>query len=96
MFSKNSGPVEVQFVAQQNARRHQDKYPLAAETALKSTYVDSSIDSEETAQEGSQLYQKTGYTVEWGMQLRKWISNSRQVVLVTSIGVREIFCQGGR
>ena len=45
MFGKNSGPVEVQFVAQQNTRRHQDKYPLAAETALKFTYMDSSIDS---------------------------------------------------
>lgn len=44
MFGKNSGPVEVQFVAQQNARRHQDTYPLAAETALKSSYRDSSID----------------------------------------------------
>lgn len=88
MFGKNSGPVEVQFVAQQNARRHQDKYPLAAETALKSTYMDISIDSYETAQEGIQLYQKTGHAVGWGMQLRKWISNSRQVVLVTSKAVR--------
>ena len=35
-----------------------------------------------------QLYQKTGHTVEWGMQRRKWISNSRQVVLVTSEAVR--------
>ena len=35
-----------------------------------------------------QLYQKTEHTVEWGMQLRKWISNSRQVVLVTSEAVR--------
>lgn len=34
-----------------------------------------------------QLYQKTGHTVEWGMQRRKWISNSRQVVLVTSEAV---------
>lgn len=67
---------------------HQDKYPLAAETVLKSTYVDGSIDSVETVQEVIQLYQKTGHTVEWGMQLRKWISNSRQVVLVTSEAIR--------
>lgn len=58
MFGKNSGPVEVQLVAQQNARMHQDKYPLVAETVLKSTYVDGSIDSVETVQEVIQLYQK--------------------------------------
>lgn len=68
MFGKNSGPVEVQFVAQQNARRHQDKYPLAAETALRSTYMDSSIDSQETAQEGIQLHQKTEQTVGPGLR----------------------------
>ena len=67
---------------------HQDKYPLAAETVLKSTYVDGSIDSVETVQEVIQLYQKIGHTVGWGMQLRKWMSNSRQVVLVTSETIR--------
>ena len=40
--------MEAQFVAQKNARRLQDVYPLAAETVLKSTYMDDSIDSVET------------------------------------------------
>ena len=34
--------METQYVAQENARRFQDRYPLAAETALKSTYMDDS------------------------------------------------------
>jgi len=37
VFGKSSAPMEAQFVAQENARRHQDVYPLAAETVLKST-----------------------------------------------------------
>ena len=40
VFGKNSAPMEAQFVAQENARRHQDVYPMAAETVLKSTYMD--------------------------------------------------------
>ena len=37
VFGKNSTPMEAQFVTQENARRHQGVYPLAAETVLKST-----------------------------------------------------------
>ena len=44
VFGKNSAPMEAQFVAQENARRHQDVYPSVAETVLKSTYMDDSID----------------------------------------------------
>ena len=44
VFGKNSAPMESQFVAQENARRNQGRYPLAAETVLKSTYMGDSID----------------------------------------------------
>ena len=37
VFGKNSAPMEAQFVAQENAQRHQDQYPLAAQTVLEST-----------------------------------------------------------
>ncbi|PFX19092.1 hypothetical protein AWC38_SpisGene16530 [Stylophora pistillata] len=53
VFGKNSAPMEPQFVAQENARRHQDEYPLAAETVLRSTYMVDSIDSVETVQDGT-------------------------------------------
>ena len=45
VFEKYSAPMESQFVAQENARRNQDRYPLATETVLKSTYMDDSINS---------------------------------------------------
>ena len=56
VFGKYSTPMESQFVAQENARRNQDRYPLATETVLKSTYMDDSIDSVENDDEGVKLY----------------------------------------
>ena len=32
VFGKNSAPMESQFIAQENAGRNQDRFPLAAET----------------------------------------------------------------
>ena len=81
VFGKNSAPMESQFVAQENARRNQDRYPLAAETVLKSTYMDDSIDSVENDEEGVELYGQM--KALWGianMHARKWISNSPRVV----------------
>ena len=82
VFGKNSAPMEAQFVAEENARRHQDVYPLAAETVLKSTYMNDSIDSVETVQDGIQLYKELDSL--WGiagMKARKWVSNSLEVVV---------------
>ena len=81
VFGKNSAPMESQFVAQENARRNQDRYPLAAETVLKSAYMDDSIDSVENEDEGVELYHQLNAL--WGvasMQARKWISNSPKVI----------------
>lgn len=39
VFGKNSAPMESQFVVQENARRNQDHYPLAAETVLNSQRI---------------------------------------------------------
>ena len=84
VFGKNSAPMESQFVAQENARRHQDQFPKAAETALKSTYMDDSIDSVETDVEGIELYQQLDALWKLaGMQARKWISNFPEVVAAT-------------
>ena len=81
VFGKTSAPMEAQFVAPENARRHQDVYPLAAETVLKSTYMDDSIDSVETVQDGIQLYKELDSP--WGIagwKARNWVSNSLEVV----------------
>ena len=59
-------------------------YPLAAETVLKSTYRDDSIDSVETVQDGIHLHKELDSL--WGiggMKARKWVSNSVEVVAAT-------------
>ena len=84
IFEKNSAPMESQFVAQENARRLQQEFPKAAETVLKSTYMDDSLDSVGTPDEGIELYQQLDEL--WkkaGMRARKWISNSPEVVAAT-------------
>ena len=81
VFEKYSAPMESQFVAQENARRNQDRYPLATETILKSTFMDDSIDNVENDDEGMELYRQL--KALWGiagMQARKWISNSPKVI----------------
>jgi len=99
VFGKNSAPMESQFVAQENARRNQDHYPLAAETVLKSTYMDDSIDSVENDEEGVELYRKL--KALWGianMHARKWISNSPKVIEAIPIEERatEIVINSGQ
>ncbi|PFX27346.1 hypothetical protein AWC38_SpisGene7969 [Stylophora pistillata] len=47
--------MKSQFVAQENARRNQDRYFLAAETVLKSTYIDESIDRVENHDKGVEI-----------------------------------------
>ena len=68
VFGKNSAPFEAQFIAQENARRHQTEFPLAAETVLQSTYIDDSLDSVEEDEKGVELH------------ARKWVSNSATVM----------------
>ena len=83
VFGKNCAPMESQFVAQENALRNQDRYPLAAATVLKSTYMDDSIDGVENDDEGVELYRQL--KALWGvanMQARKWISNSLKAIEV--------------
>ena len=65
--------MEAQYVAQENARRFQDRYPLAAETVVKSTYMDNSIDSledEPTAETLQKELQELWKNA--GIEARKW------------------------
>ena len=81
VFGKNSAPMEAQYVAQENARKFKESYPLAAETVLKSTYMDDSIDSAEDVMTAKAL--QTELQELWakaGMEARKWVSNSKQVL----------------
>ena len=81
VFGKNSALIVSQFVAQENARRNQDSYPLAAATVFKLTHMDDSIDSVKNNDEGVELYSQL--KALWGvanMQARKRISNSPKVI----------------
>ena len=83
VFGKNSAPMEAQFVAQENARKYRDLYSLAAETVLKSTYMDDSIDSVESEEEGVKLYYELKELwAKASMEARKWVSNSPKVLEV--------------
>jgi hypothetical protein len=77
VFGVNSSPFLAQFIAQEHARKHKEKYPMAAETILKSTYMDDSMDSVEDEEHGQQLYRELSTLWEGaGMHPRKWLSNS--------------------
>ena len=83
-LGKNSASMELQFIVQENSRKHQEEYPLAAETVLKSTCMDYSLDSVETVEDGIQLHRQLDSL--WGiagMQARKCISNAPEVVAAT-------------
>ena len=81
VFGVNSSPFRAQLVLQQHARQYQSTFPVAAETVLKSTYMDDSLDSEGTEEQGMTLYSELSTLLtKAGMQARKWLSNSPQVL----------------
>ncbi|CAG2211583.1 unnamed protein product [Mytilus edulis] len=58
-----------------------DSYPRAAETVLKSTYMDDSMDSVINKEQGIELYnQLSQLWAKAGMYARKWLSNSKAVL----------------
>ena len=81
VFGVNSSPFQAQFVAQTHAEKHKDEFPMAAETVLKSTYMDDSMDSVVDESQGIKLYEELNQL--WskaGMQAHKWLSNSTKVL----------------
>ncbi|XP_052820244.1 uncharacterized protein LOC128246076 [Mya arenaria] len=81
VFGVNASPFLAQFVSQYNARLYENEYPLAAETVLKSTYMDDSMDSVDNDKVAIRLYKElTALWEKAGMNARKWISNSKTVL----------------
>ena len=81
VFGVNSSPFQAQFVAQEHTRKHQSEFPLAAETVLKSTYMDDSMDSSPDVKTAVELYRQLSQL--WGsagMYARKWLSNEPEVL----------------
>ena len=76
-----SSPFQAQFVIQKHAQLHKSEHPMASETALKSTYMDDSMDSVQDEEKGVQLYhQLAALWNKAGMHARKWLSNSPEVL----------------
>ena len=86
VFGITSSPFQAQFVIQKHAQLHKAEYPMASETALKSTYMDDSMDSVQNVEKGIQLYhQLAALWNKAGMHARKWLSNSPEVLSVIPV-----------
>ena len=81
VFGVNWSPFQAQFVLRHHAQEFQRKFPKAAETILKSTYMDDSMDSVLNEEQGVRLYQElSSLLTHAGMHARKWLSNSQEVL----------------
>ena len=81
VFGISSSPFHAQYVSQRHSKKNKNKYPLAAETVLSSTYMDDSMDSVKTCDEAIKLYKELSEL--WGkagMHARKWVSNESEVL----------------
>ena len=77
----NASPFLEQMVTQEHARQNREKYPVAANAILESTYMDDSMDSVHGVAEALELFQQLSEL--WataGMHARKWASNSVAVL----------------
>ena len=81
VFGDASAPFCVQYVTQENARIHQEEFPLAADTVSKSTCMDDSLDSVRDNDSAIQLVQELQELwAKAGMKARKWLKNSSEVL----------------
>ena len=81
VFGVNSPPFQAQFVAQKHAEKYRNEFPMAAETVMKSTYMDNSMDSVVKDSQGIKLYEELNKL--WskvGIRAHKWLSNSAEVL----------------
>ena len=58
VFGLNSSPFIAQYVTQQHVKQFSEELPRASETVLKSTYVDDTMDSVDSEEEGIGLYRE--------------------------------------
>lgn len=86
VFGINASPFLAQLVSQENAKKHQEEYPRAAEVILNSTYMDDCMDSVKNETEAIQL--KNDLKTIWkraGMDAKKWATNSEEVLETISL-----------
>ena len=82
-FGLNASPFLSQYVTQQHAQKHCNEFGRAADTILKSTYMDDSMDSVDSDNEAIELfYELSNLWRLANMHPRKWVSNSKRVMNV--------------
>ena len=98
VFGVNSSPFLAQFTTQEHASRNAELSPHASEAVTESTYMDDTLDSVETVEDGIQLYEDL--SALWstaGMYARKWLSNAPEVLqqIPTESRAKEIDLESG-
>ena len=81
IFGNRGSPCVALYVIQTHAKENEQRYPRATEAVLKSSIVDDIMDSVETEEEAVQLFKDLKICFdECGMNIRKFISNSKLVL----------------
>ena len=81
VFGNAGSPCVAIFATKEHARKNRDAFPSAAETIIKSTLVDDSLDSRPTPEEAfSLLTQLRELLALMDMQLKKVVSNNSHVL----------------
>ena len=80
IFGNAAAPFAAQYVMKENARRHADELPLAAEAIARSFYMDDALCSFGTEDEAKEArVQLTEAMKLAGMNIKKWRSSSYEV-----------------
>ena len=88
-FGNTGSPTVANFTIQSHAKKYQDVFPRAVETITKSTLVDDSLDSFDTAEEAIAVAQQMIEIYgSIGMNLTKFCSNSPEFIATIPSEVR--------
>jgi hypothetical protein len=81
-FGDRAAPFLAQYVVRTHAENNKEKYPLAAETCRKRIYMDDAIESLDSIEEIKELRRQLRELLKTGgFDIRKWCSNSIEVLL---------------
>ena len=81
VFGTSASPFLAQLAIQQHAHSLKDRFPKAADTVLKATFMDDSLTSFDTIEEAKAAYQDIiEFWALCGMKARKWLSNEKEVL----------------
>ena len=83
-FGDRASPFLAQLVIRTHAKLHDMEYPLAAETCLNNLYMDDVIRSIDSTEMAKKLRRElTELLKKGGFRIRKWCSNSVEVLMDT-------------